>query len=111
MIARKYQDVPAQPVEGTPGAAIRWLIAQKDGAPNFAMRIIEIQEGSASPHHTHPSEHEVFILEGNGVVRSEEGDKPIAPGIFVFVPPEEKHQFVNTGSGLLRFICIVPLEK
>ena len=27
----------------------------------------------------------------------------------VFVPPDEKHCFMNTGNDLLRLICVVPL--
>ena len=37
-----YTDVDLEPVyaEGAKGAQIRWLIAQKDGAPNFALRML-----------------------------------------------------------------------
>ena len=36
-----YSKVDLEPVytEGAEGAQIRWLIGQKDGAPNFAMRV------------------------------------------------------------------------
>ena len=44
---------------------VRWLISNKDGAKNFAMRLFEIQPGGYSPLHQHDWEHEVFDLEGN----------------------------------------------
>jgi len=28
----------------------------------------------------------------------------------VFVAPNEDHCFINTGSGPLRFICVIPLS-
>jgi len=32
-------------------------------------------------------------------------------GDVVFVPPDELHQFRNTGDGELRFLCLIPLQK
>jgi quercetin dioxygenase-like cupin family protein len=29
-------------------------------------------------------------------------------GSVVFVPPNEQHQFVNSGAGVFRFICCIP---
>ena len=39
-----------------------------------------------------------------------EGDQehPLAAGDFVFVVPDEVHQFRNTGSVPLKFLCLVP---
>ncbi|RMF30066.1 MAG: cupin domain-containing protein [Chloroflexi bacterium] len=108
MKVEAYTQTPAEPVEGTPGVTIRWVITQKDGAPNFAMRVIEVEPGASTPHHTHDYEHEVFVLAGRGAVRGQEGDRPIEAGTVVYVPPNEKHQFVNTGPEALRFICVIP---
>jgi len=33
------------------------------------------------------------------------------PGDAVLVPPMEKHQYRNRGSGVFRFICCIPLGK
>jgi len=54
--------------EGIKDMKVRWLISKKDGAENFAMRLFEIQPGGYSPLHQHDWEHEVFILDGSGVV-------------------------------------------
>jgi quercetin dioxygenase-like cupin family protein len=108
MIVKRSSEVAAQSVDGAPKASIRWVLSKEDGTPNFAMRVIEVQAGGATPHHSHATEHEVYILEGEGTVHGEGAEHPLKPGMAVFVPPHEKHQFVNTGSGLLRFICVVP---
>jgi len=49
-----YTEVPAQLFGPTaPGASIRWLIdGEHDGAPVYALRMIEIEPGGTSPHHT-----------------------------------------------------------
>jgi quercetin dioxygenase-like cupin family protein len=105
-----YTDTEAEPVEGVPGVTIRWVISKQDGAPNFAMRVFEVQPGHGSPYHQHSWEHEVFILEGEGAVRREDGEEPVSAGSVVFVPGSLMHQFINRGQGVLRFICVVPIE-
>lgn len=109
MIVKHYTDVPSAPVTEAPGISIRWLISRPEGAPNFAMRLFELQPGASSPHHHHGEEHEVFILAGEGHVEGKGGLRPVKAGDFVFVPPDEMHQFNNTGQDILRFICLIPL--
>ena len=90
-------------------ATIRWLIAAKDGAPNFAMRVIEIKRrGEKIPLHRHDYEHEIFMIEGQGNVLSPDRAKPAAYGSFVYVAPNEEHGFENTGDSPFRFICVIP---
>jgi quercetin dioxygenase-like cupin family protein len=92
-------------------ATVRWLIAEKDGAPNFAMRVIEVrQRGERIPLHRHGYEHEIFIIEGQGNVLSPAGAKPVAYGNFVFVRANEEHGFENTGDKPFRFICVIPKQ-
>ena len=105
-----YEHVAANPVEmeGAAGCRIRCLIGPDDAAPSFSMRHFEIAPGGHTPRHTHAHEHEVFILEGTGVVL--EGDAPHAlrPGTVVFVPPGREHQFRNTGEATLKLLCLIP---
>jgi quercetin dioxygenase-like cupin family protein len=95
-------------MDGADRVKMRMLVGQADGADNFHMRHFEIAPGGHSPHHSHDYEHEVLILTGSGVVRSEEGDRSCKTGDVVFVPPDHKHQFVNNGSEPLTFICLIP---
>ena len=112
MKVQHYTDVAVQDVEeGAKGVKIRWLIDERCGAPNFAMRHFEVAPAGHTPFHSHPWEHEVFGLSGGGVVVGEEGEKPFGAGDLVFVPPEERHQFRNSGSDPLTMICIVPIRK
>ncbi len=112
-IVKLYNDIAAEKVndEGAVGVNIRWLVSEKDGAPTFALRLFEVEPGGYTPYHEHPWEHEVFILEGKGVLVTEEGEIPFEKNYFIFVPPGEKHQFKNAGNETLKFLCIVPISK
>lgn len=106
MLARSYLDVQAEPV--SEGITIRWVIGQPEGAPNFAMRVIEFEPGAVFPPHQHPSEHEIFVLEGEGVAEGPRGPVAMRPGVALYIPPDELHGYRNTGAGVLRFICVIP---
>ena len=108
-----YKEVPAEEAEinGAKGVKVRWLIAKKDGAPNFAMRLFEVAPGGHSPLHTHDWEHEVFIVEGEGLAVDSEKETGVKSGSVIYVAPNEKHQFKNTGSGVFKFICIIPIKE
>ncbi|KYK34495.1 MAG: cupin domain-containing protein [Theionarchaea archaeon] len=106
-----YTDIPAQKAEeGAKNTTIRWLITKDIGAETFAMRYFEMDVGGYSPYHIHDWEHEVFILEGEGVIKSEEGDIPFNAGSAVFIPANERHQFRNTGSNPVKFLCLIPYK-
>jgi quercetin dioxygenase-like cupin family protein len=93
--------------EGAKGTSIKWLINEKDGAPNFLMRHFTLEPGGFTPYHSHDWEHEVYILEGQGKVRYEEDEVQIQRGDAILIPPKKKHQF-RAGSNPLKFICLVP---
>lgn len=95
-----------------PGTSIRVLISdEKDGAPVYNMRMIEIEPNGNTPDHSHPYEHENFVVEGNGQVMIEGKFYDLKPGDVVLVPPNSRHQYRNTGDTLFRFLCSVPVEK
>lgn len=107
-----YKKVEAKDAEG--GAfrvTVRWLITRNMGANNFAMRLFEVEPDGYSPLHTHPWEHEVFILEGDGVVFDGQKSTPFTSNDVVFVPPDEWHQFKNTSKKTLKFLCLIPNSK
>lgn len=105
-----YEEPLSAPVdmEGAVGCRIRCVIGEGDGAPSFTMRQFEVAPGGHTPRHTHGYEHQVFILEGSGVVLEGSVEHPLRPGMAVFVRPNELHQFRNTGPGPLKFLCMIP---
>jgi quercetin dioxygenase-like cupin family protein len=113
MIVGKTKDVKPTPVqeEDIVGVSMRVVISAEDGAPNYVMRVFDIQPGGHTPYHTHAWEHEVYVLEGKGTVRHGDKEHALEKGTFVFVPPHEEHNFTNTGDGVLSFICVVPVTR
>lgn len=107
-----YTKVPAQEFGPTaPGAAIRWLVDDDhDGAPTFSLRMIEIQPGGSSPQHTHPYEHENFIVEGKGKLLLNGEWCELNVGDVAYVPAGMLHQYVNSGSAVFKFLCAIPVK-
>ena len=97
--------------EGARDVSIRWLISKPEGAPNFAMRLFELAPGGYTPLHTHAWEHEAFILEGAAEIATADGPIAVKAGDAVYVAPEDLHQFRNTGDGVMKMICMIPLPK
>lgn len=107
-----YTEVEPEAVEeGAQATKIRWLITEADGASNFVMRHFQIDAGGFTPYHHHGWEHEVFILAGEGALRTEAGPRPLRAGDVVLVPGNEKHQFRNVGSEPLTFLCVIAARK
>jgi quercetin dioxygenase-like cupin family protein len=96
------------PIEGAVNCRMRCLIGPDDAAPSFSMRQFEVAPGGHTPKHAHAYEHEVFVLEGTGVVLEGEREHALKPGSAVYVPPNQLHQFRNTGAGPLKFLCLIP---
>jgi quercetin dioxygenase-like cupin family protein len=110
MQIKHWTDVAEQEADGVAGVTVRWVINDSDGAPHFAMRVFDVQPGYATPYHSHWWEHEVFVLEGQGVAVQEGGETAISTGSVILVEGDEMHRFRNTGDGVLRFICLIPFR-
>lgn len=105
-----YTETPAEPATeaDASGVMVRWVISEKDGAPNFCMRVFDIEPGGYTPSHQHPWEHEVIILEGEGIVVEDGQDRQIGKGDVIYVAPDEAHQFKNPSDDKLQLVCLVP---
>ncbi len=99
--------------EGVTSTFKQTPIGVADGAPNFSMRVFTVEPGGHTPYHSHPWEHENYVLAGEGVIRTESGEeRPIRAGDFALILPDEKHQFRNPSTDeALQFICLVPKER
>jgi quercetin dioxygenase-like cupin family protein len=69
---------------------------QNVGAKYLKINITEYAPGTEHRLHRHPDQEEViFILEGEGITRTEAGDQPIRRGSFVFIPANTDHATIN----------------
>ena len=110
MKIEKSSNVASNPVEleGAKDVGLRWLISKDDGADNFVMRMFELKPGGYTPLHVHPHEHEVFVVEGEGIFVYEGKEHKFCTDYVIFVPGNKEHRFKNTGHSILRFLCLIP---
>lgn len=87
------QEAEVVDIDGAKGAVIRHVITDKDGAPNFNMRVLSIEAGGRGPNHSHPWEHEFFVLSGAGIGEVNNKEAHVKQGDVVYVPPDVQHCF------------------
>ncbi len=109
MNIRNYRKVKAEQQE--PGITLRWLISELEEAPSTALKLYELAPGVVGPVHIHVWEDEVFVLRGRGAVVGPEGEVAIGEGDVLYIPPRERHQFVNKGDDDLCLLMAVPKSE
>jgi quercetin dioxygenase-like cupin family protein len=93
------------PVEVTGDRRFRVLFGPGNGCSAATQFVGEIPPGRA-PEHSHPYDEVVLVLEGEGVLHAGAGDRPLAPGSCVHLPPGEPHCLENTGRATLRVLGV-----
>jgi quercetin dioxygenase-like cupin family protein len=53
--------------------------------------VIEMQPGSAFPLHTHPGQHILYVIDGEGFVHIDGEDHAVKAGDTIFIPAEYAH--------------------
>ncbi len=107
MKIQNYRQVSA--TKAAPGVTMRVICGPAEKAPNFVMRHFDFEPGAAMPFHKHPWEHEFFVLEGKGFIKTAEGNLPVEKGDTALVLPNEMHSVQNPGKEKMSIICLVPL--
>jgi quercetin dioxygenase-like cupin family protein len=112
MLLRNASQVAPSPVTlpGAKDVTMRLMVGRADGAPTFSMRFFEVAPGGHTPRHSHNYEHEVMILEGSAQVYDNGQTHTAKAGDVLLVPAKAEHQFTNTGSSPLKFMCLVPVS-
>jgi quercetin dioxygenase-like cupin family protein len=101
---KKFRPVHGDDVEGV-GKKI--LIGPRDGLEGY-LREFSLAEGGHTPYHQHPWSHMVYVLQGEGNLTCGEKSFPLRPGSVAYLEADKAHGFSNSGSGELRFLCLVP---
>lgn len=112
MILNHSSEVLPEPVTkpGFTRMQARYLLVKDDGCPRYAMRLMEIGPEGCTSFHRHKEEHEMYFLEGEGILKTADNmECRVMAGDAVLLMPCEFHQVRNTGTGMLRIICTVPL--
>ena len=94
-------------LEGAKNVEKEVLLGREEGVESFAMRRFTLNGNGNTPFHGHDWEHEVYVLSGRGKIRTKDEERELSAGDAIYVPSDEKHQFVSDREGL-TFLCLVP---
>jgi len=89
---------------------VRYLVDERQASNRFSLRLYTVGQGGHTPLDRHEYEHQVYILSGEAVLRSDgdEGEvlQRLKAGDVVFVPSNALHQFANDSRNPLVFLCV-----
>jgi quercetin dioxygenase-like cupin family protein len=99
------RDLSACPAETTGDRTFRVLFGPGRDCAAATQFVGDIPPGRA-PEHSHPYDKVVLILAGTGVAHTGAGDRELAAGTGLHLPPGRPHCLENTGPGLLRVLGV-----
>ena len=74
---------------------------------NFSVHMTEWLPGCQVDDHFHDDSMEaMYCISGTGVAQVNGVEYPFHPGAMIVAPPKVTHQITNTGTELLRVLCI-----
>lgn len=110
-VKKEKVDMEGMDGQKTRGVWIQWLIREEQGAENYALRLFTVKPGGVIPKHQHPWEHEIFVLEGEGIIGAGDKEVEVSAGNFAYIEPDIPHWYRNTGEKEWKFLCIIPIRK
>ncbi len=101
--------------EGEGEAVIESLFTPGDFSAGINVRLcarITIPAGGSIGPHVHRGEDELYyILSGSGKVRDGGEIRDVLPGSAILTRSGEGHELVNTGSGELVLLAVIPVSR
>ncbi len=92
--------VSLEPVSGEIGSRVSFRIA--------TIAVPQPGDKLRGPHLHHDFEECIYVLAGEGVMRTENGEHSVFTGDMLLVPAGEKHMAINTGNEPLVLLCFFP---
>ncbi len=91
--------------DGASGLALARLYQHSGRA--FTFQLARIEPGGISRRHRHAWEQVNFVLSGEGVVETDEGQLTIGPGDCVILEGEAEHAIINRGTEPLLLVGVL----
>jgi quercetin dioxygenase-like cupin family protein len=93
---------------GSEKTTIQWF-RRPEEANMFMLRRFEIGPDGHIGIHTHPEEHQIYILKGPIILQSENKQEiEVVEDEFIYVPPNESHGYKNPNPFPVSFLCGIP---
>ena len=107
-VVRREEEIRYEAEPAADGLRKGVLIAEAQGAPNFAIRRFTLEPGGRVPRHTNAVEHEQYVLAGEYVVGIGETEYTVGEGDSLLIPAGTVHWYRNEGEAPGAFLCVVP---
>ncbi len=105
----KVSEIKMEKVEDMgEGVWIQWLIHKGVGAKRYAMRRFVVKRQGKIKRHSHPWEHEIYVLSGSGIVGVGDKEYRLSEDMVAYIPPNVPHWYVNDSDEDWIFLCIIP---
>jgi quercetin dioxygenase-like cupin family protein len=102
--------VREQAIHDGQGTIVRRLFFREHSQLPIRFDIWELPPGASEGNHTHAGDDALeeiyYVMQGQGQLRVEGEDVPLAPGVAVLVPPGVDHGLYNTGADTLRLLIL-----
>ena len=82
------------------------LIAEATGAKVFCSGITSFPAGAAVALHSHNTDEQVTLLEGEATAEIEGHQEDVVPYDTTFIPAGVPHRFINRGAGGMRIMWV-----
>ena len=112
MKIKRRDEVRLTEAPGFTGVAKQVVLGPADGSDEIVLRYFTVEPDGTTPRHSHDFPHLMKVEKGSGVAVDPDGvERPVGIGDYVYVPPDEVHNFKNTGDKPFVFLCLIPLQK
>jgi len=108
-LVAKMANIPWQQFPGHFGGALSKALVGPDnvGTEKIDFRISRYAPAAFVEEHVHQIQEQVYyVLEGEGVLTTDDQKHLMRPNDYVYVPPGVRHSFANTGTNGLVFLVI-----
>jgi quercetin dioxygenase-like cupin family protein len=79
---------------------------QAPGSQQLRLNLVKFSAGGRTKWHIHSFEQGLIIIEGKGIVATEEAKHVVEPGDVVVIAPEEKHWHGGTNTTGMAHIAV-----
>ena len=78
--------------------------------PSLSVGVYNLPAGSADPQQPHNEDEVYHVVNGRGMIRAGEEDRPVEPGTVVFVGAHVPHHFHTITADLQLLVFFAPPE-
>lgn len=89
----------------------RSLIDPEMGSKNFRSAIITFPPRAKNKLHTHSGEQILFVIDGKGIVATENEEVEVTKGDIILIPAHEKHWHGANANSIFSHLYITPADS